>query len=644
MLSLESVELLIIVLGLVRDMVPWSCNSMRGLHGTATSLTDSPAAVGLKEAANVKCFLLLVMVFAAVLLPSAIATTMVATQLKCALCNETSEQIVLESSNTLGGSSDLDGRPPEMLRSTMDAWAHECPSCGYCSYRLDERIEGAERAIKDPAYIEILRDESMDTLTRRFLCLSKIHDAARENNNALEYALYATWTLDDANDQARAVVIRKAVINKLEPLIKSGQRFRDQTAADQLLASDIARRVGDFAKASAYASAGLELKPDADIEKMLRYELALVAKSDTQVHTIAEAVESPEIGDQATKPREKSSTASVHNDDSSSGGEIKYEAANSLPAERMAQINARSAKLQAADEAFKKARVMRDNRDWGGARAQYQQIIQDNRGSIYAATAEKELTELVRQAQLDEVKKVKDEAEPDNESADDSAFTSKFSGVYIFTSRNDEFMRRTTLDLRSNSNLVFEELRDYSEQTRIAIAEALPQSSATADSAGPPQQKNGRVRVYEKKIISPDEARRLGIFGLQRYRLPRESPLQQQDRERKTGVVRRVWKWAPIQQPAMDTSNARRAAPWKIGYSGEGKWGRGENGKLTIAFILCSNDGGELRGLLSFDVEPNGDLLSLPESLKSSNGDAVEAARESVPEAFMDQVRLVKQQ
>ena len=394
MLSLESVELLIIVLGLVRDMVPWSCNSMRALHGTATSLTDSPSAVGLKEAANVKCFLLLVMVFAAVLLPSAIATTMVATQLKCALCNETSEQIVLESSNTLGGSSDLDGRPPEMLRSTMDAWAHECPSCGYCSYRLDERIEGAERAIKDPAYIEILRDESMDTLTRRFLCLSKIHDAARENNNALEYALYATWTLDDANDQARAVVIRKAVINKLEPLIKSGQRFRDQTAADQLLASDIARRVGDFAKASAYASAGLELKPDADIEKMLRYELALVAKSDTQVHTIAEAVESPEIGDQAAEPREEVSAADRPKDGGSSGGQNEDKATSSISPERMAQINAKAAKFKAAGEAFKTARILSDNFDWAGARALYQQIVQDNPGSNYAATAEKQLSEL----------------------------------------------------------------------------------------------------------------------------------------------------------------------------------------------------------------------------------------------------------
>lgn len=86
-------------------------------------------------------------------------------------------------------------------------------------------------------------------------------------------------------------------------------------------------------------------------------------------------------------------------------------------------------------------------------------------------------------------------------------------------------------------------------QVQADIAKAREQSNASASSAGQPQEKDGMIRVIETEIIPPDEVQRLGISGLQKYRQPGESPLEQMDRERKTGVIKKVWKWVSANPP-----------------------------------------------------------------------------------------------
>jgi hypothetical protein len=87
------------------------------------------------------------------------------------------------------------------------------------------------------------------------------------------------------------------------------------------------------------------------------------------------------------------------------------------------------------------------------------------------------------------------------------------------------------------------------EQIEADAASARTHAAASAHSSQGPQEKDGMIRVVETEIIPPDEVQRLGISGLQRYRLPGESPLEQMDREKKTGVIRKVWKWVPKPEP-----------------------------------------------------------------------------------------------
>jgi ribosomal protein L37E len=56
-------------------------------------------------------------------------TTYTRKEVTCANCGAQSSHATLGSTNEFG-SPDLDLRPPQMMRATMNAWLQECPACG----------------------------------------------------------------------------------------------------------------------------------------------------------------------------------------------------------------------------------------------------------------------------------------------------------------------------------------------------------------------------------------------------------------------------------------------------------------------------------------------------------------------------------
>jgi len=64
-------------------------------------------------------------------------------EIRCRLCGSLSRHRVLLSSNTFVGTDDLDGRPPGMLRRTMNLWVQRCPECGYCATDLSDDVADA---------------------------------------------------------------------------------------------------------------------------------------------------------------------------------------------------------------------------------------------------------------------------------------------------------------------------------------------------------------------------------------------------------------------------------------------------------------------------------------------------------------------
>lgn len=78
-------------------------------------------------------------------------------KLRCAVCGRASEHQVLASTNTMGP-PDLDLRPEEMQRSTMNVWVQRCPHCGYCARSIEDETEGAAEYLRGEAYAKLSGD------------------------------------------------------------------------------------------------------------------------------------------------------------------------------------------------------------------------------------------------------------------------------------------------------------------------------------------------------------------------------------------------------------------------------------------------------------------------------------------------------
>ena len=94
-------------------------------------------------------------------------------EVKCPICNTIFEIYLLMSTNSMG-SPDLDLRPPEMQRSTMDSWVHECPSCGYASVDFDLKPSVTREFIESESYQSCDGFDFKNPLSKRFYRLSTI--------------------------------------------------------------------------------------------------------------------------------------------------------------------------------------------------------------------------------------------------------------------------------------------------------------------------------------------------------------------------------------------------------------------------------------------------------------------------------------
>jgi len=97
---------------------------------------------------------------------------------RCAVCGAVSRQTHLLST-TYFGASDLDGRPPQMRRSTVPWWVSRCPECGYCAWNIAKAPATAGETVRSEIYQAQLKDPRMPDLARSFLCAALVAEAEK---------------------------------------------------------------------------------------------------------------------------------------------------------------------------------------------------------------------------------------------------------------------------------------------------------------------------------------------------------------------------------------------------------------------------------------------------------------------------------
>lgn len=212
------------------------------------------------------------------------ATQVIDEQVSCAMCGAESNQPFVLSTSTWGG-PDLDLRPAPMQGCIIDAYIHHCPSCGYCSWSLDDQVCDSVRLINkviaSESYQSQLSDTTLPEPAGYYLCLAMIEEGCEDYAAAGWSALSAAWLCDDVENNDVAVRCRKRAVELWEKALKKGQKAVEEKGTGEIVMADVLRRVGEFDKAIEIANRGLREFPAVHIRKILRFEKKLVRNHDT---------------------------------------------------------------------------------------------------------------------------------------------------------------------------------------------------------------------------------------------------------------------------------------------------------------------------------------------------------------------------
>lgn len=231
-------------------------------------------------------------------------TTALNIQVTCASCGRESRQTEIGSTYIMGP-PDLDTRPGQMQRSTMEYWVQMCPHCGYVDTEIKSAIQEAITVVRSETYQAQLRDPTVPELARRFLCHSVLEEALGNLADAGWASLHAAWACDDAPNSEAASRCRRRALASFEKATVVGQKITDQDYAEYPLVVDLLRRIGEFDQARNSCERAMTILSDAIkhqskkkpvqhpkelriIQRILMFEKKLLRSRDSEGHSLAE--------------------------------------------------------------------------------------------------------------------------------------------------------------------------------------------------------------------------------------------------------------------------------------------------------------------------------------------------------------------
>lgn len=165
----------------------------------------------------------------------------------CGVCREESRQYVIGSTSAFGA-PDLDLRPPPVERDTLDIAIQKCPSCGYCAGDISLG-EPAWRSFLDRrSYRLLATEESINDVSRRYLCAAHLARATGRMAEAGWLALRAAWACDDEGDESNGVRCRNQAYEVWIDARVNGDTFAGDADTEICIMADILRRAGRFSE------------------------------------------------------------------------------------------------------------------------------------------------------------------------------------------------------------------------------------------------------------------------------------------------------------------------------------------------------------------------------------------------------------
>ena len=214
-------------------------------------------------------------------------TNMTQIEMECSVCGKTSEQPVILSTNNFGY-PDLDTRPPEMYRSTMNTWILECPHCGYVAKNLEEELKINEDYLKSNKYKTCNVINFKSDLSKNFYKRYLIESENSEDINAYFALLYCAWACDDSEDLENSKFTRQLAIELADKIIKDNKNSNDDVENLIVMKADLLRRTGEFNQLiKDYEK--LTLK-DELLNKIIKFQVEKAYEKDNKCYTVEEVL------------------------------------------------------------------------------------------------------------------------------------------------------------------------------------------------------------------------------------------------------------------------------------------------------------------------------------------------------------------
>lgn len=199
------------------------------------------------------------------------------------MCAKKSEFSVLTSTNCFG-SPDLDLRPAQMQRSTMDLWVQRCPECGFVSEQVSDLCTVTKDFIESYDYVNSDSFQFKSFLADTFYKQHMILLESKKYVDAYSGLLHCAWACDDRWDTENAIKIRKKMVS-LFPCLPTTKRKNPNIVAQYV---DVLRRSGDFDKVIIDFE-NYEVDNDL-IKKIIDFQVKLSKERDDRVYTVGDVL------------------------------------------------------------------------------------------------------------------------------------------------------------------------------------------------------------------------------------------------------------------------------------------------------------------------------------------------------------------
>lgn len=204
---------------------------------------------------------------------------------KCAVCGEEFE--TLKPSEWADSKiKNLDGRPYETDKFTVESTVICCPKCGYVSFDITKSLIESSSFITTKEYKSIISNARLPKKVNKFLALGYIFESQNKFFHASHAYLCACWLLEDELRKKEEQIMLEKTAHCMLKYINSASFKKHPDNSMILSIIDVLRRIGKFKSAIKLADFALKEPNIGKFLKEFLVEKEYCYNEDTNSHEI----------------------------------------------------------------------------------------------------------------------------------------------------------------------------------------------------------------------------------------------------------------------------------------------------------------------------------------------------------------------